>query len=132
LDLHTRKIVGWWMRETLHTEIASEALTMAIVRQRPPPGLIHHSDPGTQPGLKWPSLIGWPSRDPALHLDEPQRRLVDNAPMGSFFHSIKTNGFTIGFMAPAPRPAETSSNISRVSTVLAACIRPGLHQPSFL
>ena len=36
------------MRETLHTEIALEALTMAIVRQRPPPGLIHHSDRGIQ------------------------------------------------------------------------------------
>jgi len=43
LDLHTRKIVGWSMRETLHTEIALEALTMAIERQRPAPGLIHHS-----------------------------------------------------------------------------------------
>jgi putative transposase len=44
LDLHTRKIVGWSMRETLHTEIALEALTMAIKRQPPSPGLIHHSD----------------------------------------------------------------------------------------
>jgi putative transposase len=64
LDLHTRKIVSWSMRETLHTEIALEALTMAIVRQRPPPGLIHHSDRGILP----PSLIGWPSRDQPLHL----------------------------------------------------------------
>ena len=48
LDLHTRKIVGWSMRETLHTEIALEALTMAIVRQRPAPGPIHHSDRGIQ------------------------------------------------------------------------------------
>ena len=48
LDLHTRKIVGWSMRATLHTEIALEALTMAIQRQRPAPGLIHHSDRGVQ------------------------------------------------------------------------------------
>jgi putative transposase len=48
LDLHTRKIVGWSMRETLHTEIALQALTMAIARQRPSPGLIHHSDRGKQ------------------------------------------------------------------------------------
>jgi putative transposase len=48
LDLHTRKIVGWSMRETLHAEIALEALTMAIMRQRPAPGLIHHSDRGIQ------------------------------------------------------------------------------------
>jgi putative transposase len=36
------------MRQTLHTEIALEALTMAIQRQRPAPGLIHHSDRGVQ------------------------------------------------------------------------------------
>ena len=36
------------MRETLHSEIALEALTMAIVRQRPAQGLIHHSDRGIQ------------------------------------------------------------------------------------
>ena len=55
LDLHTRKIVGWSMRATLHTEIALEALTMAIVRQRPPPGLIHHSDRGIQLEFNWSS-----------------------------------------------------------------------------
>lgn len=48
LDLHTRKIVGWSMRERLYTEIALEALNMAIERQRPAPGLIHHSDRGIQ------------------------------------------------------------------------------------
>lgn len=48
LDMHTRKIVGWSMRQTLHTEIALEALTMAVQRQRPAPGLIHHSDRGIQ------------------------------------------------------------------------------------
>ena len=42
--MHTRKIVGWSMRETLHTQIALDALNMAIERQRPAPGLIHHSD----------------------------------------------------------------------------------------
>ncbi len=44
IDMHTRKIVGWSMRQTLHTEIALDALAMAIARQRPAPGLIHHSD----------------------------------------------------------------------------------------
>ena len=41
LDMHTRKIVGWSMRETLHTEIALDALSMAIERQRPASGLVH-------------------------------------------------------------------------------------------
>ncbi len=48
LDLHSRKIVGWSMRQTLHTEIALDALNMAVERQRPAPGLIHHSDRGIQ------------------------------------------------------------------------------------
>ena len=49
LDLHTRKIVGWSIRERLYTEIALEALNMAIERQRPLPGLIHHSDSKSVP-----------------------------------------------------------------------------------
>lgn len=48
LDMHTRKIVGGSMRQTLHTEIALDALNMAVERQRPAPGLIHHSDRGIQ------------------------------------------------------------------------------------
>ena len=47
IDMHTRKVVGWSMRETLHASIAVEALRMAIARQRPA-GLIHHSDRGIQ------------------------------------------------------------------------------------
>src|SRR6516162_6927810 len=39
------------------------------------------------------------------------------------FTASRPSGFTIGFMAPAPRPAETSSSISRASTIPAACIR---------
>ena len=48
IDMHTREVVGWAMRETLHAGIAIEALRMAIERQRPAPGLIQHSDRGVQ------------------------------------------------------------------------------------
>ena len=54
---------------------------------------------------------------------------LDNAPMESFFHSLKT-GFTIGFMAPAPRLAETSSSISRASTIRAAHSALGYISPA--
>jgi putative transposase len=40
LDLFTRKIINWMMRDRSYIA----ALTMAIQRQKPPPGLIHHSD----------------------------------------------------------------------------------------
>jgi putative transposase len=48
LDVCTRRCVGWAMRTTLATEIVTAALDMAILRQRPPSGLIFHSDHGSQ------------------------------------------------------------------------------------
>lgn len=44
IDMVARKVVGWSIRETLHAEIALEAWAMAIRRQQPEPGLVHHSD----------------------------------------------------------------------------------------
>ena len=44
LDLATRKIAGWAMRDHMRTELTLGALTMALQWQRPTPGLIHHSE----------------------------------------------------------------------------------------
>src|SRR6201981_1245134 len=48
LDLFTRKVVGWAMRDHMRAELTIAALTMAIQRRRPGAGLIHHSDRGSQ------------------------------------------------------------------------------------
>jgi transposase InsO family protein len=48
LDLASRAVVGWAMRETLDAELTVSALQMAIGRRDPPPGLLHHSDRGSQ------------------------------------------------------------------------------------
>ena len=48
LDLYTRKVVGWAMAEHLGQELALAALDMAIRRQQPAPGLVHHADRGVQ------------------------------------------------------------------------------------
>lgn len=48
LDLASRRVVGWAMRETLEAELALSALHMALAARRPSPGLIHHSDRGVQ------------------------------------------------------------------------------------
>ena len=48
LDLASRKVVGWAMRDQLRSELAEAALLMAIQRQRPGSGLTHHSDRGGQ------------------------------------------------------------------------------------
>jgi putative transposase len=73
------------MRETLHTEIALEALTMAIVRQRPASGLIHDSDRGTQyPAEPYRLALARSGITPSM---SRKGDCLDNAPMESFFHS---------------------------------------------
>jgi transposase InsO family protein len=79
LDLFTRKIVGWAMREHMRAELTIAALTMAIQRQKPPPGLIHHSD--HRKVLDAAGLIQSMSR---------KGNCWNNAPMESCFGTIKT------------------------------------------
>ena len=88
MDLHTRKIVGWSMRDHLRAELATSALLMAIQRQRPGAGLVHHSDRGVQyacgdyqTALSQVGITASMSR---------RANPLDNAPMESFFHTLKT------------------------------------------
>jgi transposase InsO family protein len=46
LDLYSRKVVGWAMGDRQNRPLAIDALTMAIERRQPKPGLIHHTDQG--------------------------------------------------------------------------------------
>lgn len=48
LDTYSRRIVGWSMANNLKTELVLDAVNMAIYTRRPQPGLIHHSDRGSQ------------------------------------------------------------------------------------
>ncbi len=48
LDLGSRRCVGWAMRDTIADELTLSALRMARMARRPEPGLIHHSDRGSQ------------------------------------------------------------------------------------
>ena len=48
LDLYSRKIVGWSMSDRMKRGLAMDALRRAIILRQPPPGLIHHSDRGSQ------------------------------------------------------------------------------------
>ncbi len=47
-DLHTCEIVGYALGERMTKELVSRALFGAVAHKRPPPGLIHHSDRGSQ------------------------------------------------------------------------------------
>ncbi len=48
LDLCSRAVVGWAMGAQITRQLPLRALTMALGRRRPPPGLLHHSDRGSQ------------------------------------------------------------------------------------
>jgi putative transposase len=48
LDFFSRKIVGWSVSDRMKRGLAMDALRRAIALRRPPAGLIHHSDRGSQ------------------------------------------------------------------------------------
>ena len=88
LDLYARKVVGWAMAPSMHAELVCAALQLAIAQRQPAPGLIVHSDRGSQYAsalhqalLSRHSLVGSMSR---------KGNCWDNAVMERFFLSLKT------------------------------------------
>ena len=74
LDLFSRRVVGWAMADHLGHELALAALDMAIARQRPAAGLIHHSDRGVQfAAHEYRKRL---QQHGIALLDEPQGRLL--------------------------------------------------------
>jgi len=55
IDLYSRRVVGWSIDRRMKKALVMRALMMAANLRKPPPGLIHHSDRGSQTGLKWSS-----------------------------------------------------------------------------
>lgn len=87
IDLFSRKVVGWAMRDHLRTELPLAALTMAIQRQRPPKGLIHHSDRGSQYAAhNYRRLL---KNNAMTQSMSRKANCWDNAPVESFFGSLK-------------------------------------------
>lgn len=87
LDLGSRQLVGLAMADHMRTELVIQALDMAILQQTPPPGLLHHSDRGSQ----------YTSHEYQQKLTDAQftssmsrpGNCLDNAPMESFWASLK-------------------------------------------
>lgn len=48
LDLYSRQIVGWAMHGRMHADLVLQALLAAVWRRKPAPGLMLHSDQGSQ------------------------------------------------------------------------------------
>lgn len=89
LDLFSRLVVGWTMASRINSKLVEDAFEMALWRRRPQPGLVFHSDRGSQYAsfdfqqlLANSGITGSMSRkgDP-----------YDNAVVESFFASLKSD-----------------------------------------
>ncbi|MCD6728133.1 MAG: DDE-type integrase/transposase/recombinase [Solirubrobacteraceae bacterium] len=52
IDVYSRRVIGWQFASHMRTELVLDALQMALARRRPQPGLVWHSDQGSQGGFK--------------------------------------------------------------------------------
>lgn len=87
MDLFSRKIVGWAMDDHMRTDLVTRALQMAIEKRRPAPGLIHHSDRGSQYASKeFRKLLKKHGILPSM---SRKGDCWDNAVMESFYRSLK-------------------------------------------
>lgn len=88
LDLFSRKVIGWSMRETLHREIVLEALGNAVRDRRPTPGTLVHHDRGSQYASEdYVHVLG---RNRMIASMSGTGDCWDNAVVESFFGTLKT------------------------------------------
>jgi putative transposase len=88
LDLYSRRIVGWATADHLRTDLPLAALKMAISAKRPAAGLIHHSDRGVQyASAEYRKVMQSAGFQASM---SRKGDCYDNAPMESFFHTLKT------------------------------------------
>lgn len=87
VDLFSRRVVGWATSDRLGEGLALEALGMGVARRRPRPGLLHHSDRGSQyASAEYRAVLA------AHGMDRSMSRLGscwDNAVAESFFATLK-------------------------------------------
>ncbi|OLK69240.1 IS3 family transposase, partial [Xanthomonas oryzae] len=107
LDLYSRKIVGWAMAPSMPAELVCCALQMAIVLRQPKPGLIMHTDRGSQYAsqahrdlLAKHKLVASMSR---------KGNCWDNAVMERFFLNLKMERV---WQRRYANPAEASADIT--------------------
>jgi putative transposase len=88
IDLFSRRVIGWAMRDNMKKGLVLEALEMALRGRKPAEGAIHHSDRGSQycshayrHKLLAQGLIASMSR---------RGNCYDNSVVESFFHTLKT------------------------------------------
>ena len=87
LDRCTRRCIGWAMSDSLATTLPLAALDMALQQRRPPAGLVHHSDRGSQyASAAYRQRLALAGVVPSM---SRRGNCYDNAAMESFWSSLK-------------------------------------------
>ena len=87
IDLASRRVVGWALADHMRAELVCDALRTAIAQRRPAPGLILHSDRGTQ--YTSSEFTGLLTEHGIIQSLSRPRQCWDNAVAESFFASLK-------------------------------------------
>ncbi len=87
MDLYSRKIVGWAMAPHMRAELVCSAMQLAIAQRQPEPGLIAHSDRGSQyAGTEYQALLARHGMQCSM---SRKGNCWDNAVMERFFLNLK-------------------------------------------
>ena len=87
IDRYSRKAIGWALDRSLTARVAVTALEQAIDRRKPPPGVVHHSDQGTQyASAEYAAVLGASQMVPSM--SRPANP-YDNAACESFMKTLK-------------------------------------------
>ena len=87
MDLYDRKIVGWSMSPQISADLVEDALRMALYKRQPDPGLLHHSDRGSQYASEQIRRI---LTNNQIEVSMSRTgNCYDNAVMESFFSTLK-------------------------------------------
>ncbi len=87
LDLFSRRIIGWSMKERIGKQLVIDALLMALGRRKPVSGILHHSDRGSQYASKeYQALL----KETGISCSMSRKaNCWDNAVVESFFSTLK-------------------------------------------
>ena len=115
IDLASRRVVGFAMADHMRAELVKDALQMAIDRRKPAPGLIFHSDRGSQ-NTPRPRSAG-SSTKTASSSPSPVSASAGTMPFRKAgFQPSKRSSSIASYSRRVPLPDGPSSNTSRTST----------------
>jgi len=87
IDLFSRRVVGWSMQSRMTTDLALQALLMAVWRRKPKAKVTIHSDQGSQfTSREWQSFLRQHNLDASM---SRRGNCHDNAVAESFFQLLK-------------------------------------------